>query len=113
MTLLEKIERALALAKELSFTDQQTRELMSLVLDLPITKIIAHPLTFPNIQPLPWISPPYTPPQTFPWDPNTTGPYIGDGTRITCYGVAESEGATLVPTGWPTASGACGPFTVR
>lgn len=56
MTVVEKLERALALAKELNFNDLQTRELMSVVLDLPITKIIQQGSPWsPNI--IPWVFP--------------------------------------------------------
>lgn len=78
MTVVEKLERALVLSKELGFTDQQVKELVSLILDLPITKM--YPLPGPQMQPPPWIQP------LTPWQPYTTGPFIGDGTTITCYG---------------------------
>lgn len=39
MNLIEKIERALVLAKELGLNDNQTKELMALILELPYFKL--------------------------------------------------------------------------
>lgn len=56
MTLIEKIERALSLAKELGMNDFQTKELMALVIEVPFFKITSPP------QIIPW-----TAPNTTPW----------------------------------------------
>jgi hypothetical protein len=58
MTLIEKIERALALAKELGMNDYQTKELISLVIEVPFLKITTPPQTVP-----------WTAPNTIPWMP--------------------------------------------
>ena len=72
MTLLEKLERTLALARELGMNDKQVEELMSVVLGLPITRI-----TYQQPQTLPFI----------PWGvgtiPNTDTPPF-PGTTIIC-----------------------------
>ena len=55
MTLILKIERALAFAKELNLNDNQTRELMALILEVPTIKWnIGTSPSWPNIQPMPW-----------------------------------------------------------
>jgi hypothetical protein len=78
MTLILKIERALAFAKELGLNDNQTKELMALVLELPYFKLNlpSQPIT----QPLPWIAP------NTPMWPNgfsTDGPVYPGDTIIT------------------------------
>jgi hypothetical protein len=53
MILILKIERAVAFAKELGLSDEQTKELMVLILELPnfkMTPIYTPPIT----QPTPW-----------------------------------------------------------
>lgn len=65
MMLIAKIERALAFAKELGLNDQQTKELMAMILELSYFKLLE---SAPIVQPMPWtlpLSPTY--PQ---WDPN-------------------------------------------
>lgn len=59
MTTIEKLERALALAKELQFNDTQAQELFALVLNIPITRIS---FTSPSID-----LTPKTP--VVPWNP--------------------------------------------
>jgi len=83
MTKLERLERALALAKELKFTDLQVEELVSLVLGLPITRINLSPA-----QPIiPW-----TIPSTPTWPPpNGDSPFTWP--TIICQGIT-SVGTT-------------------
>lgn len=70
MNLLEKLERALVLAKEIGLSDQQTRELMSVVLDLPITKVTLQ--SSPSIM-VPWTQPlPVMLPSPWPYGPGDT-----------------------------------------
>lgn len=60
MNNIEKLERALAMAKDLNFTDKQVEELIALIFSLPITRITwQQPVTLPYV------------------------PYIGDGGMTT------------------------------
>lgn len=79
MTLILKIERALEFAKELGLSDNQTKELMAMILELPYFKLLeSTPITRPE--------PPFTIPlsPTYPnWDPNQ--PFrVGDITVTNC-----------------------------
>jgi hypothetical protein len=101
MTIIEKCERGLALAKELGLNDNQTKELMALILELPYFKFnLNPPVTVPATPIVPWI------PNTPTW-PGIGGPVYPGDTIIT-YGVAPGStdfgGITLCacsPVGQP------------
>ena len=70
MTTIERLEKALAFAKELNLNDNQTKELFSLILE-PAFKITwtptqptMVPFTVPSVPAQPWNTP------QWPFDPN-------------------------------------------
>jgi|SRR5689334_6312063 len=65
MTLIEKIERALAFARELGMNDVQTKELMLMILEQPYFRITTPPNQTPLPGTIPWI------PGTPMWGPNS------------------------------------------
>lgn len=58
MTLVLKIERALAFAKEVGLNDKQVKDLMAMILDLPNFQfefLRTQPAAIPITQPSPWM----------------------------------------------------------